>query len=269
MEKKKLTIGQLAERVGMRTSALRYYEEQGLLQSAERSEAGYRLYDNSVERELRFIQRAQQLGFSLADIRILLKGWREGNLEEEAFIETAESRYLSLERRVTRLLALQHELGLFLQDIYQSVSQKGDGSPALLITQLIEHICLQPVGGSSSLVFDRLMQRAGCLLTTEEGKQLMRELQGEHIHVWEENNGYSILVVSEDLTVERTLQRFAELAADCKAHDHTHQVPQVMHNSEGYLMKISGDYAFIIARMFLEIGSPNDHFVSLEEEEKR
>jgi MerR family copper efflux transcriptional regulator len=266
MEEKKLTIGQLAERVGMRTSALRYYEEEGLLKSAERSDSGYRLYDSSVERELRFIQRAQQLGFSLADIRILLKGWREGNLEEEAFIETAESRYLALERRVTRLLALQHELGLFLQDIYQSASQKVDGTPALLISQLIEHICLQPMSGSASLVFDRLMQRAGCLLTTEEGNELMRELRGQHIHIWEENQGYSILVVSEDPKVEKILERFAELAANCKAHEHTHQVPQVMHNSEGYLMKINGDYAFIIARMFLEVGSPNTHYVTLEEE---
>ena len=94
----------------------------------------------------------------------------------------------------------------------------------------------------------------------------MRELQGQHVHIWEENHGYSILVVSKDPKVEQVLMRFADLAADCKAHEHTHQVPQVMHNSEGYLMKINGDHAFIIARMFLEMGSPDSHYISPEQE---
>ena len=43
-----LTIGQLAKRAGVRTSALRYYEEQGLLQPAARQANGYRLYNRVV-----------------------------------------------------------------------------------------------------------------------------------------------------------------------------------------------------------------------------
>ena len=42
--RKTLTIGQLAKRVGLRTSALRYYEQQGLLSPSGRTTAGYRLY---------------------------------------------------------------------------------------------------------------------------------------------------------------------------------------------------------------------------------
>ena len=44
-----LTIGQLAKRVGVRTSTLRYYEDEGLLAPVRRSEAGYRLYDEQAE----------------------------------------------------------------------------------------------------------------------------------------------------------------------------------------------------------------------------
>ena len=63
-----LTIGQLAKRVGLRTSALRYYEEQGLLLPDGRSEAGYRFFKPEAEQILRFIQRAQHLGFSLFSV---------------------------------------------------------------------------------------------------------------------------------------------------------------------------------------------------------
>ena len=76
-----LTIGQLAKKVGLRPSAIRYYEEQGLIQPKERSDAGYRLYAPAAESTLRFIQRAQRLGFSLADIHSLLVDWKSGSIK--------------------------------------------------------------------------------------------------------------------------------------------------------------------------------------------
>src|SRR5689334_17498826 len=79
-----LTIGELANRTGLRTSALRYYEDQGLLEPAERTAAGYRLYDESAEQTVRFIQRAQRLGFSLTDIGLLLQGMHKRDLTDEA-----------------------------------------------------------------------------------------------------------------------------------------------------------------------------------------
>ncbi len=66
------TIGQLAERGGFTTSALRYYERCGLLAPVARTEAGYRLYDETSERRLRFIARAKQLGCTLEEIVGLL-----------------------------------------------------------------------------------------------------------------------------------------------------------------------------------------------------
>lgn len=103
---------------------MRYYEEQGLLTPVARSEAGYRLYDEDAEQTLRFIQRAQRLGFSLTDIRTLLQGWRTGDFSDETVIKTAEVRYLALERQVTQLLVLQHELELFLQDMRQKTAKE-------------------------------------------------------------------------------------------------------------------------------------------------
>lgn len=62
-----LTIGELAKRSGVAASALRYYEERGLI-SSERSPAGHRRYDRSVLRRVAFIVFAQKIGLTLEQV---------------------------------------------------------------------------------------------------------------------------------------------------------------------------------------------------------
>jgi DNA-binding transcriptional MerR regulator len=69
------TIGQVAERTGFSASALRYYEELGLLVPSTRTDAGYRVYDEGALARLAFIARAKQLGCSLDEITDLLRIW--------------------------------------------------------------------------------------------------------------------------------------------------------------------------------------------------
>jgi MerR family Zn(II)-responsive transcriptional regulator of zntA len=66
------TIGKLAQRAGVTTDTVRYYEKASLLAPARKTDAGYRLYDEDAVRRLRFIRQAQQCGFSLIEIRELL-----------------------------------------------------------------------------------------------------------------------------------------------------------------------------------------------------
>ncbi len=66
-----LTIGEVAGRAGIATSALRYYEEQGLVVSV-RSAGGQRRYPRSVLRRLSFVRAAQNVGLSLEEIRSAL-----------------------------------------------------------------------------------------------------------------------------------------------------------------------------------------------------
>ena len=66
------TIGKLAQKTDLTTDTLRYYEKQGLLAPARKTDAGYRLYDEDAARRLRFIKQAQQCGFSLGEIGELL-----------------------------------------------------------------------------------------------------------------------------------------------------------------------------------------------------
>ncbi len=63
-----LTIGELASRSGVATSALRFYEERGLIDS-ERNSSGHRRYRRAVVRRVAFIVFAQRVGLSLEEIR--------------------------------------------------------------------------------------------------------------------------------------------------------------------------------------------------------
>jgi len=67
-----LTIGRLAREAGINLETVRFYERRGLLPKPPRSASGYRLFPADAARRLRFIKRAQDLGFSLREIQELL-----------------------------------------------------------------------------------------------------------------------------------------------------------------------------------------------------
>ncbi len=64
-----LTIGQLADRAGLATSALRYYEAEGLIGPAQRNSGGHRRYTRDTLRRIAFIRSAQRVGLTLDEIR--------------------------------------------------------------------------------------------------------------------------------------------------------------------------------------------------------
>jgi MerR family redox-sensitive transcriptional activator SoxR len=72
-----LTIGEVAQRAELRTSAIRYYEDIGVLPQPERVYGGHRRYSARVFQQLAFIQLAQQAGFSMAEIQTLVSGFDE------------------------------------------------------------------------------------------------------------------------------------------------------------------------------------------------
>src|SRR5260221_11109690 len=72
MDMKSLTIGRLAKQAGVNLETGRFYERRGLLPKTPRTKSGYRLFPADTARRLRFIRRAQELGFSLTEIGKLL-----------------------------------------------------------------------------------------------------------------------------------------------------------------------------------------------------
>jgi DNA-binding transcriptional MerR regulator len=77
MDDATLTIGQLARRSGFNASAIRYYEEQGVLPDPDRV-GGQRRYTEDAVRRLGIIDVAKQAGFSLAEVRVMLTAADDG-----------------------------------------------------------------------------------------------------------------------------------------------------------------------------------------------
>jgi len=112
-------ISELADRVGVATSTVRYYERVGLLSVPERTESGYRDYNDDAANRLLFIARARKMGLSCEQIVDLLPIWdgadcssaqeRVGLLIDEKRAEIAE-RIRELKRFATQLEAAREIL---------------------------------------------------------------------------------------------------------------------------------------------------------------
>lgn len=73
-----LTLSQLAETCGETVHAVRYYLREGLLAPTQIAANGYRLFDSSAQSRLRFVRRAQRLGFSLSEVRSFIHNAKGG-----------------------------------------------------------------------------------------------------------------------------------------------------------------------------------------------
>jgi MerR family redox-sensitive transcriptional activator SoxR len=104
---RQMAIGEVAERAGMRTSRIRYYETRGLLPEPERA-AGKRRYGDEVFRRLAIIDAAQRVGFTLEEIRDLL-GSRD-ELAHERLRELAVLKLPELDDLIARATSVRRVL---------------------------------------------------------------------------------------------------------------------------------------------------------------
>lgn len=107
---KSLTIGHLAKQAGVNLDTVRYYERRGLLPRPPRNASGYRQFPAEATRRLRFIRRAQELGFSLAEIRELLS-LRVSRTTTSADIRArAAAKIVDIEAKIKSLESMQKTL---------------------------------------------------------------------------------------------------------------------------------------------------------------
>jgi len=106
-----LLIGELARRAGVNVETLRFHERQGLLPVPSRLPSGYRAYPPESVRLIRFIKRAQGLGFTLNEIRELLALRVQPGTTPAKMRGQAERKLTDVRRKVADLQAIERALG--------------------------------------------------------------------------------------------------------------------------------------------------------------
>ncbi|HEX5438031.1 MAG TPA: MerR family transcriptional regulator [Gemmatimonadaceae bacterium] len=106
-----LTISQVAKAADVNTETIRYYEREGLLPEPPRTPTGYRQYTEDAIRRVRFMKRAQRLGFTLAEIGVLLRlRVRRGSACKEVVAE-ASSAIERIDGKIRELQRMRAALG--------------------------------------------------------------------------------------------------------------------------------------------------------------
>ena len=105
-----LRVAELAAAAGVSSDTVRYYEKIGLLLPADRTPAGYRIFDPAVVDRLQFIQGAQRLGLTLEDIKNLLAIRDTGECPCEPAEVLLRRRLADLDAELARLTALRDQM---------------------------------------------------------------------------------------------------------------------------------------------------------------
>jgi MerR family copper efflux transcriptional regulator len=129
-----LQIGQVAQRTGLSVDAIRFYEKSGLLPRLARTQSGYRLYEEREIADLEFIQKAQQLGFSLNEIRELFSIQRHPHEVCEHVRDLIAQKLGVIGAKIAELQAMETELAGALRQCRTALRQPSkhrDSCPVL------------------------------------------------------------------------------------------------------------------------------------------
>ena len=102
--------GQVARQSGVNVETLRYYERRGILQAPQRRESGYREYSEDTVGVIRFVKRAQELGFSLDEIEALLSLANGGPESCDSARSLAAHKLAELDAKMRSISAMQESL---------------------------------------------------------------------------------------------------------------------------------------------------------------
>lgn len=130
-----LTIGQLAQKTGLTTVTIRYYEKSGLLPKLKRSAGGYRLYPASLIPRFYFIKNAKAVGFDLSEIKYLLS-LQEKNLGSKSVKHTVQTKIDSIDMKIKTLQKMKKALKVW--------DEACDGKVAMEHCPILENLYSKP-----------------------------------------------------------------------------------------------------------------------------
>lgn len=111
-----MKIGEVSQASGIGIEALRFYERSGLLGKPARSQSGYRLYDEGILERLAFIKKAQTLGFSLEEIKKIIRDAQSGASPCDDVREIVRRRLKEVEERIKEMQRYRKELAHTLEE---------------------------------------------------------------------------------------------------------------------------------------------------------
>ena len=110
-----INIGDAARASGVSAKMVRHYESLGLLGAVARTDSGYRQYRAADVHTLRFIKRARDLGFSMAEIAELVSLWHDQGRASASVKQIAQAHVADLENRIQAMQAMRRTLQNLLQ----------------------------------------------------------------------------------------------------------------------------------------------------------
>ncbi len=124
-----MKIGEVAQRLHVSASIIRYYENKGLLPRATRDACGYRVYGDADMARIQFVTGARQLGFSFADIREVLAVRDAEEAPCPRVLDLMTKKVLEVGERIDRLKSMRHELS-DLHRLAETVARDDRYAPA-------------------------------------------------------------------------------------------------------------------------------------------
>jgi Hg(II)-responsive transcriptional regulator len=115
-------ISEAAEQAGVNVQTVRYYERRGLLPRAPRRASGYREFPDGTVRIVRFIKRAQELGFSLDEVEELLRLQRSPQRDRARIRKIAERRIAQIDQKLAELERMRKALSALVHSCHEGTT---------------------------------------------------------------------------------------------------------------------------------------------------
>lgn len=128
-----MQTGEVAARAGVNIQTLRYYERRGLLRQPPRTPAGYRHYSDEAVRIVRFVKRAQELGFTLDEVEQLLQLRHVTASRRSSVRSLAAAKLTDIDTKIEQLTAMRAALNTMISACC------GDGALECPILEALEH----------------------------------------------------------------------------------------------------------------------------------
>lgn len=134
MTRSALRIGQVAQRAGVSVDTIRYYERRNLLPRAPRSEGGFRLFAIDAIERVRFIKQAQEMGFSLDEIRALFTGGGAGECRH--IRDLLQAKLQEIHQRMKALRAFTRTLSGHLRACEDELERRGAAAKCPVVAEI-------------------------------------------------------------------------------------------------------------------------------------